>query len=133
MDVLHHLPINSLHHCIMIDMGQNILLQSFAGDQPGNTYYMSTLTLLLFGVTDNLRLDGTDHMEAHLWHEKDGKRGMNNTISCSFKYYKEKYFLNQKNYGSLTVVSNNYSSQNKNKAVMRFHTWLVESGVFLEV
>ena len=45
----------SLFHpkVLTIDMGQNLCLPNFEAKQPGDTYYFSPLTILLFWVVDN--------------------------------------------------------------------------------
>ena len=54
LDITYHLP--SLFHCkvLTIDMGQNLCLQNFEGEQPGDMYYMITLTVLIFGFSKQL-------------------------------------------------------------------------------
>ena len=42
------------HRVLTIDMGQNLSLPNFEGDQPGDTYYFSPLTVYLFGVVENI-------------------------------------------------------------------------------
>lgn len=53
IDIANLLP--SLFHrkVLTIDMGQNVCVPNFEGEQPGNMYYLSPLTVLLFGVVNN--------------------------------------------------------------------------------
>ena len=69
-------------------MGQNLGLPNFEGEQPGDTYYFSPLTVLLFGIVDNTTDDGYDKMDAYLWREQDGDRGASNICSCLLEHLK---------------------------------------------
>ena len=52
-------------------------------DQLGDTYYMSPLMVLLFGVVINATEDGgKDRMNAYISQEFEGDRGSNNIVSC---------------------------------------------------
>ena len=139
MDIRRNVSFKKRRHCLTIDMGQNLALPNFEGEQPGDTYYLSPITVCLFGSVDNSRAYnrnadrciGEDHMNAYIWHEQDGKRGMNNIASCLYKDYQRRgYFEGGKHEDSLTVIADNCAGQNKNEAVIRFHLWLVEAGVF---
>eukprot|EP00957_Ditylum_brightwellii_P084960 6460771-Ditylum_brightwellii.AAC.1 len=46
-------------------MGQNLCLPNFAGNQPGDTYYLSLLTMYLFGVMDNSKYSCQDDQHGH--------------------------------------------------------------------
>ena len=48
LDITYHLPSIFCQKVLTIDMGQNLCLPNFEGKQPGDTYYMSPLTVLLF-------------------------------------------------------------------------------------
>ena len=130
---------NNLHslfrrRVLTIDMGQNLNVPNFEGEQPGDTYYMSPLTVLLFGVVQNATEDGgPDTMNAYTWQEFEGDRGQNNITSCLLQDLKNRGLLSRPNYGNLTYVADNCGGQNKNKVVVRFLMWLVESGFFPEV
>jgi len=45
------------HKVITIDMGQNLQLPNFPAEQPGDTYYLSPLTIYLVGIVDNASFD----------------------------------------------------------------------------
>ena len=114
-------------------MGQNLSLPNLEGEQPGNTYYFSPLTAYLFGVVDNATDDGDDRMRCYTWLEGEADRGANNICSCLLKDFKSRGFLDQENYGSLTIIADNCGGQNKNKHVVRFLMWLVEMHYFPEI
>ena len=77
-------------------MGQNVQLPSIEGDKFGDAYYMTSVNLYLFGVNDNTRPDGRNHMNAYIWSEVDVRQGTNNIVSCLFKDFKKRgYFSAQ--------------------------------------
>ena len=61
-DMAYHLPSLLRRKVLTIDMGQNLCLPNFEAEQPGDTYYLLPLTILLFGVVDNATEDGRDRM-----------------------------------------------------------------------
>ena len=133
LDITYILPSLFRRKVLTIDMGQNLCLPNFEGDQPGDTYYMSPLTVLLFGVVNNATIDGKDRMNAYIWQEFEGDRGANNIASCLLMDLKKRGWLNGQNYGELTYIADNCGGQNKNKIVVRFLMWLVENKVFPKV
>lgn len=66
LDIANLLPSLCRRRVLTIDMGQNLNLPNFEGEQPGDTYYMSPLTVLLFGVVENATEDGYDRMNAYI-------------------------------------------------------------------
>ena len=114
-------------------MGQNLCLPNFEAEQPGDTFYLSPLTVLLFGVVDNATEDGLDRMNAYIWREFEGDRGANNIGSCLLMNLERKGWLNRPNFAELTYIADNCGSQNKNKIDVKFLMWLVESNIFSRV
>ena len=133
LDITHLLPSLIRRKVLTIDMGQNLCLPNFEAEQPGDTFYLSPLTVLLFGVVNNATEDGFDRMNAYIWREFEGDRGANNIASCLFKDLKRRGWLNGPNFGELTYIADNCGGQNKNKIVVRFLMWLVESNIFPRV
>ena len=115
-------------------MGQNLCLPNFEAEQPGDTFYLSPLTVLLFGVVDNAYLasaaDRKDRMNAYIWREDEGDRGANNIASCLLMDLKRRGWFNSPNFSELTYIADNCGGQNKNKIVVRFLMWLVEIKLF---
>ena len=111
-------------------MGQNLNLPSFEGEQPGDTFYLSPLTVLLFGVVDNATESEKYHMNAYIGQEFEGERGANNIASCLMKDLQLRGLFSQPNHGKLTYIADNCGGQNKNKIVIRFLMWLVENKIF---
>ena len=132
LDIANLLPSLCRRRVLTIDMGQNLNLPNFEGEQPGDTYYMSPLTVLLFGVVENATEDGYDRMNAYIvWREFEGDRGANNITSCLLMDLKRRGWLSRPNYGRLTYIADNCGGQNKNKIVIRFLMWwLVENRIF---
>ena len=116
-------------------MGQNLCLPNFAGEQPGATYYLTPLTVLLFGIVDNAPLeeDGIERMDAFIWREFEGDRGANNIVSRLVKYFQLKGMFDRPNFGEITIIADNCAGQNKNKVMIRFITWLAEIGIFHKI
>ena len=133
LDITHLLPSLLRRKVLTIDMGQNLCLPNFEGDQPGDTFYLSPLTVLLFGVVDNATEDGFDRMNAYIWREFEGDRGANNIASCLLLDLKGRGWFNTPNYSDLTYIADNCGGQNKNKVVVRLLMWLVENRVFPRV
>ena len=53
LDITYRLPYLFRRKSLTIDMGQNLCLLNFEGKNPDDTYNMSPLTVLLFGVVNN--------------------------------------------------------------------------------
>ena len=133
MDVENKIPKIFRRRVLTIDMGQNLSLPNLEGEQPGDTYYFLPLTAYLFGVVDNATDDGDDRMRCYTWLEGEADRGANNICSCLLKDFKCRGFLDQTNYGSLTIIADNCGGQNKNKHVVRLLMWLVEMHYFPQI
>ena len=65
---------------IVIDMAQNAATPILGSDQPGNFYYMSPLTHLIFGICKPAR----NMLNAYIWEEGTADRGADNIISCLY-------------------------------------------------
>ena len=110
---------------LTIDMAQNLEVPHFGSNQPGDSYYLSPLIVYVFGVVNN----ATDFMHAFVWNEGDGDRGMNNIVSCLHKYLSIQNIFSKKNkYKELVILADNCGGQNKNRCLIRYLLWLVESG-----
>jgi hypothetical protein len=118
---------------LVCDYCQKLELPAFFSQQPGDTYYLSPLTVNSFGVVDCSTLK--DHLHAHIYHEGEGKCGGNNVASLLLKTLKTKGLLNRNNPPTKKLVSvfDNCPGQNKNGMVLKLVVWLVEMGYFDEV
>ena len=82
LDITYHLPSLFFRKALTIDTSQNLCLPSFEGKQPGDTYYMSSLTVLILSAVNNSTYDGQYRMNAYIWREFEGDCGQNNITSC---------------------------------------------------
>ena len=130
MDIAMNLPLLFQRRVLTIDMGQNLELPNFEGEQPGDTYYFLPLTCYLFGVVNNATATKCAKMNAYVWLEGEGDRGANNITSCLLKDFKVRGYFDAPNYGDITIIADNCGGQNKNKVVVRFLMWLVETKIF---
>ena len=83
LDLINRLPSLFRRRVFTIDMGQNLGLPNFEGEQPGAVYYFIPITVLLFGVVDNTSsdADGKERMNSYVWQKFEGDRGANNIVS----------------------------------------------------
>ena len=56
--------------CCVGDYCQNLDMPHFGGEQPGDTYYFSPLTVNVFGVCDY----ATELLNAYVYTEAEGKK-----------------------------------------------------------
>ena len=121
------------HDCAVGDYCQNLGMPHFGGEQPGDTYYFSPLTINVFGICDY----ATKHLNAYVYTEAEGKKGGNNVASLVHKFLTQKgVFDDAKKYGPgkcLSLVFNNCGGQNKNRMVLRYILYLVEIKVYKTV
>ena len=94
-------------------MGQNLCLPNYECKQPGDTYYMSTLTVLLLVVVSNSTYDGQDRMNAYISRDFEGDHGQNNITSCLLMDLKIRVWLSPPNYGDLTYIADKCGVQKK--------------------
>ena len=132
LDITKHLPSIFCHKLLTIDMGQNLCLPNYECKQPGDTYYMSTLTVLLLVVVSNSTYDGQDRMNAYISRDFEGDHGQNNITSCLLMDLKIRVWLSPPNYGNLTYIADKCGVQKK-LCAMRFLMWLVEAKIFPKV
>ena len=112
------------------DYSQNVQCPFFGKEQPGETYYMSPLTINVFGINDGNKEQ--DHLYAYCYNEGIGTKGGNNVASM-LMHHLETQGLLQDNGKHLVLVCDNCGGQNKNRMVLRTILFLVESGAFQEV
>ena len=132
-DVVNAIPWPHHHYMFVCDYAQTMDLPHFGGEQPGEVYYYSPLNINVFGTCDY----STELMEAFIYNEGEGKKGGNNVVSMIEMTLKNKgVFKDAKEKGPgecLTLVFDNCGGQNKNRMVLRYLLYLVESNVFKTV
>ena len=115
---------------LVADYMQNLDMPHFGGEQPGDTYYFSPLTINGFGVVDYC----VEVLDAYIYTEAEGKKGGNNVVSLLHKSLEKKgVFTEAANKGAgkrLTMVFDNCGGQNKNRMVLRYAMYLVEKGIY---
>jgi hypothetical protein len=132
--------LNDVPHCkrtytFCADYAQNMDVPSFRGEQPGDTYYFSPLSVYVFGVADEFNNPGKSELMALCYPESAGKKGGDNVVAGLMKYLQQRGLLDERKGigGRLIGVMDNCGGQNKNRMVLRFGALLVELGYFEEV
>ena len=115
----------------IMDYSQNLYLPNFGAEQPGETYFYSPLNVYQFGIVDCSEKE--DKLHAYVYREFEGKKGGNNVVSCLLENFKEWGFFANVQEGEITINADNCTGQNKNKTVIWFCNWLVETGIFPKV
>ena len=115
------------------DYCQNIDVPHFGSEQPGETYYYSPLSVSCFGLVDH----STGILSAFCYTEGQGKKGGNNVSSLIFKKLKDDGILDlartQGPGAEFNLIFDNCAGQNKNRMVLRFAQYLVDTDIFLKV
>lgn len=115
------------------DYCQNMDIPHFGSEQPGETYYYSPLNISCFGCVDF----ATDKLDAFVYTEAEGRKGGNNVASLLFKKLTDDGIMSlakEKGPGAqLSLVFDNCAGQNKNRMVLRFAQYLVDTHIFKRV
>ena len=121
------------HEMLVGDYAQTMDIPHFGGEQPSLTYYYSPVNFNVFGCVDY----STEHMETFLYHEGEGKKGGNSVVSLIHQSLKNKgLFEDAKEKGPgeyLTLVFDKCGGQNKNRIVLWYLLYLVESRIYKTV
>jgi hypothetical protein len=109
-----------------------MLLPHYGGEQTGETYYFSALTINLFEIVD---LSHTSNkFNCYAYREFTRKKGINNVASPLIQDLHDKFWLQKGNTGmSLTIAIYICGGQNKNNVVLPLAPYLVEMDYFLKV
>ena len=79
-------------HTFTIDYAQNLAIPWFGKkDQPNQLYYMTPLTVNLFGMFDNSF--EKENLFAYVYREDEGNKGGNNVASLIIKQLKDQGLL----------------------------------------
>ena len=104
-----------------MDYAQNLALPSYNLEQPGDTYYLTPLSVFCFGIVDQK----LDKLTAYIYKESFAKKGGNNVSSLLMHYLEEKGWIPKHNVSGpiyprkkLSVFMDNCSGQNKNHFVL---------------
>jgi hypothetical protein len=117
---------------LVCDYAQNVNYPHYGGEQPGEIYYLSALTINLFDIVD---LSVTPNkLNFYAYRESTAKMGSNNVASMLMHNLHEKNWLMKGNPGKrLTISMDNCGGQNKNNHVIRLAAYFIEMKFFLEV
>jgi hypothetical protein len=128
LEVVH----NYQEYVIMCDYVHNMPLQHYGGEQPGEIYYVSPLTINLFGIVD-LSLS-TNKLNCYACRECTAQKGSNNLASLLMRYLYDRLWIRNGDPGNkLTIAIDNCGGQSKNNVVLRLAPYLVEMGYFKTV
>ncbi len=73
-------------YTFVVDYGQYMEMQAFGGNQPGDSYYFTLLSVYNLGVVNCAHIhseeaEPKDHMHCHVNHEGIASKGANNVAS----------------------------------------------------
>eukprot|EP00536_Pseudo-nitzschia_multiseries_P017271 jgi/Psemu1/50148/gm1.50148_g len=131
-DYLHALQHSERRYCLVVDYCQNAQLPNLGATQPGDTYYMTPLTIAILGIVD-CSLEGGS-LDAFAYHKGIGGKGGDNVASMIVMLLKHKGWMKENEVGNkLTVLMDNCGGQSTNNHVLRLANLLVEAGYFKKV
>ena len=122
-----------LEHSVVtrtMDMAQNAELPHLGSEQVGKAYYLSPWIQYIHGISNNVK----ENVNIFVWSEGVAKRGENAIVSCLHLDFEMRGLFdvdakgNHKCMGKFVIICDNCVGQNKNKTVVRYLMWLVESG-----
>jgi hypothetical protein len=119
-------------YVIMCDYAQNMPLPHYGGEQPGEIYYFSPMTINLFGIF-NLSLS-PNKVNCYAYREFTAKKGSNNVASIMMRDLYDRFCIRKGDLGKkLTIAMDNCGGRNENNVVLRLAPYLVEMGYFKTV
>jgi hypothetical protein len=106
-------------HCVRVgDYRQNLAGPHFGGAQPDDTYYLSPITVFLFGLVD--LSTSPNQMNCYTYGENEGNKGAHNVSSLLMHDMRPIGWIKEDEAGkSLTVIFDNCGGQNKNYVILR--------------
>ena len=118
-----------MHIQIVADFCQNLEMLSFRSVHPGETYYLTPMTVPTLGIVD---CNSKDNMlYAYIYSEAEGNKGGNIVASLIMMHLRERGLLDDKKKRlKLSVVMDNCGGQNKNGHVLRLAPYLLEKNYF---
>eukprot|EP00536_Pseudo-nitzschia_multiseries_P019496 jgi/Psemu1/61028/gm1.61028_g len=120
-DYLHRVQHSERRYCLVVDYCQNAQLPNLGATQPGDTYYMTPLTIAILGIVD-CSLEGGS-LDAFAYHKGIGGKGGDNVASMIVMLLKHKGWMKENEVGGeLTVLMDNCGGQNKNNHVLPLGT-----------
>jgi hypothetical protein len=98
-EVTHH----KRDYVIVCDYAQNLPLPHYGGEQPGEIYYFSDVTINLFGIVD-LSLE-PNKLTCYAYHEFTAKKGSNNVASLLMKDLFDKFWIRKGTPGKKLTIA----------------------------
>lgn len=123
-------PHSQRTYLFYFDYAQNVQCPQFGSEQPGETYYYSPLNINVFGIVDSN--GDTEALTAYCFHEGHGAKG-GDSVTSMLHYYLNRRGLLVGGGGHLVLVCDNCGGQNKNRMVIRYCVWLLETKSFSKV
>lgn len=118
-------------YTFVINYCQNMELPYFGGNQAGDSYYYTPLTVHCLGMVD---VASNNHLYAHIYKEEDGKKVGDNVASLITKTVQHLGLLRDEDPGREPItVFDICPGQNKNNYVLWLVPYLVEGGYFWSV
>jgi hypothetical protein len=114
---------------IVCDFAQNLPLPHFGGEQPGDIYYLSSLTINLFGIIKFST--APNKLTCYVYKESITRKCSNIVASMTMHYLHNKHWLMKNNDGrSMSIAMDICGGQTKNNNVLHLAPHLVEMGFF---
>jgi hypothetical protein len=127
--IKHH---NARDRALVHEYAHNINFPHYGGEQPCEIYYLSALTINLFGIVDFSVTLNT--LNCYAYRESTEKKGSNNVVSMLMHNFFENNWLMKGNPGKrLTIAMDNCCGQNRNNHVLRLSAYLVKMKYFEKV
>jgi hypothetical protein len=84
-------PHHDSEYVIVCNYAQNLPLPHYRGDQPGEIYYLSAVTINPFGIVDLIL--APNKLTCYVYREFTAKKGSNNVASLLMKDLFDKFWL----------------------------------------
>ena len=116
---------------LVVDFMMNMDMPYFGGDQPGETYYYTPMTVNTLGIVD---CNGEkDHLHGYIYDEGEGNKGGCVVASLIMKHLRDRGLLDGTKRKKLSIIMDNCVGQNKNNYVLRLAPYLIRKGYFSTV
>jgi hypothetical protein len=96
-------PHKELDYVLLCNYVQNMPLPHYGGEQPGEIYYFSALTINLFGIVELSRTP--NNLNCYTYREFTGGGGSNNVASLLMKDFHDKFWLRKGSPGNIMIIA----------------------------
>jgi hypothetical protein len=101
------------------------------GGKPGEIYYISALTINLFGIVDLLVTP--NKLNCYAYRESTGRKKSNNVVSMLHNFFGNKWLMKGNPGKRPTITMDNCGGEHKNNKVLHLAPYLVGIKFFQEV